>query len=207
MMMKKHVAKQKFQPLKNNKGFLTLDFIFATILMFSFSALLFMFSITFSAFEVAQYAVFASSRAYFAAAKNEEDQHTAGKEKFEKLIREPSSSLGNVFRNGWFEISDVNIDDFNGDFADDPNSDSATFIGARATVVAKILQVKFPLIGGGAENLSATPASYLMREPTEEECQNFTIERMEKMQQLRPGQFDNPNISAASYAVMMDDGC
>jgi hypothetical protein len=193
-------------PLKNQKGFLTLDFIFATLLMFSFSALLFIFSITFSAFEIAQYVTFSSSRAYFAAHKNETRQQARGQAKFKALIRDQKAPLGVLFRNGWFEIGDVVLNDFNSDFSDDPDKDSGTFVGARALIKAKILNFKFPLLGGAKDEMSASTSSYLMREPTEEECISFTNDRFEHAQALKPG-FDQTYINVDQYVPIMDDGC
>lgn len=192
--------------LKNQKGFLTLDFIFATLLMFSFSAILFMFTITFSAMEIAQYAVFASARTYFAANKDEEAQEEAAKAKFTQLIRDPKSPLGTLFKNGWFTIDDVTVDDFNEDFSNDPDNDSATFIGARTTVRAKILQMKFPVFGGNSEELSASPAAYLMREPTEKECTDFSTARFGAIKLLKSG-FAQSFVDDTKYAALMDDGC
>jgi hypothetical protein len=203
--MKKLMAKNNI--LKNQKGFLTLDFIFATIMMFAFSAVLFAFSITFTSVEIAQYATFASARAHFAAHKNEIEQKRLGKEKFEKLIRDKQSPLGHLFRNGWFTLSDVQISDFSGDFAQEAGQDSDTFVGARTTLIAKILQLRFPMLGSTTEeDLSTDVSSYLMREPTEEECSDFTAQRFDQIQNLKSG-FGASFVQKQAYAFMMDDGC
>jgi hypothetical protein len=203
--MKKVVVKNNI--LKNQKGFLTLDFIFATIMMFAFSAVLFAFAITFTSVEVAQYATFASARAHFAAHKNEIEQRRLGKEKFDKLIRDRQSPLGNFYRNGWFTLSDVQIRDFSDEFSQEAGQDSDTFVGARTTLVAKILQMRFPMLGSTTEeDLSTDVSSYLMREPTEEECVDFTAQRFEQIQNLKGG-FSAAFVQKNAYAFMMDDGC
>ena len=51
--------------LKNEKGLLTLDFIFAFIIIFGFVGILFSFAMTFSIVEAVQYVSFASARNYF----------------------------------------------------------------------------------------------------------------------------------------------
>lgn len=197
----------KRHPLyRGQKGFLTLDFIFATILMFSFSAILFLFSITFTVMEVAQYAVFSSARAYFAAALDEGMQEKAAKDKFNALVLDSKAPLGTFFRNGWFTISPVVIDDFNEDFSDDPDKDSATFIGARATVKANVLKTRVPLLGQVTKDMAASPSAYLMREPTLEECLNFSKERMRHIQNLKEG-FGNGFVQVNSYVLTVDDGC
>ncbi len=193
--------------LKNQKGILTLDFIFAILLMFVFSAILFGFTITFSAIEIAQYATFASARAHFAAHKNTDEQQKMGRDKFERLIKDRQSILGTFFRNGWFTLEDVRIADFNGDYETDTSKDSATFIGARSVFTANILSMNFPLLGSTTEDdLKANISSYLMREPTEEECSQFVRERFERIKTLKEG-FGQGFVRSESYAVMMDDGC
>jgi hypothetical protein len=197
----------KFRINGNQKGILTIDFIFAFIMMFAFSAVLFAFSITFTSVEIAQYATFASARAHFAAHKNEIEQQRLGKEKFNKLIRDKNSVLGNFFRNGWFELGEVQIRDFSSEFTQDAGKDSDTFVGARANLIAKILKLEFPLVGKTTdEDLSANISSYLMREPTEEECVEFTQQRFQQIQALKGG-FSAAYVQPSAYAVMMDDGC
>lgn len=193
--------------LKNQKGILTLDFIFAILMMFAFSAILMGFTATFSAVEIAQYATYASARAHFAAHKNTDEQEKVGKDKFAKLIRDKNSILGIFFRNGWFELGDVKIQDYSNEFSPNANQDSATFIGARATFTAKVLNMRFPLLGSTTDDdLSANVSSYLMREPTEEECAQFVEERFDKIKDLKSG-FSAGFVNSANYAIMMDDGC
>ncbi|MCB9073707.1 MAG: hypothetical protein H6623_08795 [Bdellovibrionaceae bacterium] len=194
--------------LGNERGILTLDFIFAMLMMFCFSAIIFAFTITFSAVEIAQYATYASARAFFAARKTSDEQEKAGKDKFTALVLNPKAQLGTFFRNGWFTLTPVQIKDFSDEYSNDANNDSDTFVGARTTLVAKLLKMKFPLLGTTTdEDLSARINSYLSREPTEEECQTFTEQRMQAIQQLQPGAYDNGLVLPGSYIVMMDDGC
>jgi hypothetical protein len=192
--------------IRNQKGILTLDFIFAILMMFAFSAILFGFTITFSAVEIAQYITFASARAHFAANKNTDEQEKLGKDKFDELARNRNSILGTFFRNGWFELGDVKIADFNGEYGVDESKDSDTFIGARATFTAKILNMRFPLLGKTTDDdLTANISSFLGREPTEEECMQFMNERFERIQALKSGftQFADPSL----YVKIADDGC
>lgn len=193
--------------LKNQKGILTLDFIFATLMMFSFSAILFGFTMTFTAIEIAQYATFASARTYFAAHKNENEQKQLAKQKFNFLVKDKQSSLGNLFRNNWFELTDVELGDYNGEFSQKSGTDSETFIGARTQLVANILKMNFPLLGSTSDSdLSTSISSYLMREPTEEECADFTEQRFEEIKNLKSG-FSSGYVQDAAYIPIMDDGC
>lgn len=202
-MRKQHLH----NPLKNNKGILTLDFIFAMLIMFAFSAILFAFSITFTAVEIAQYTTFAASRAYFAANKNSDDQETAGSNKFNELINAEKAPLGTLFKNGWFTLTPVMFSNFNEDYGADTDSDQDTFVGARTTLTAKILQIRIPLLGSTTEeDLSAQVNSYLMREPTEEECKDFVTNRFSHFVAL-DSRFSSSFVMESSYAIIMDDGC
>jgi hypothetical protein len=193
--------------LKNQKGMLTLDFIFASIMMFTFSAILFRFAITFVVVEITQYATFASARSFFAAHKNEDEQRRVGQEKFEKLLRDPNSVLGNFFRNDWFEIGDVELKDFSAEFAQTAGEDSDTFVGARANLVAKVLSMNIPLLGSTTDDdLGTQVSSYLMREPTEKECEDFTKDRFKQIQALKAG-FALGFVRDDAYLPTMDDGC
>lgn len=203
----KHLFASAKRTIANERGILTLDFIFSLLMMFAFAAIIFAFTITFSAVEIAQYATFAAARAHFAAHKNSDEQEKLGQEKFNALVKNPNAPLGTFFKNGWFTLSDVQIKDFNSEYATDPNQDSDTFIGARATIVARILQMKFPLLGETSDDdLSATINSFLMREPTEEECLQFVRARFQRIQALKGG-FAFGTVQPNSYAVIMDDGC
>ncbi len=194
--------------LKNQKGILTLDFLFAIIMMFTFTAILFAFSITFSAVEIAQYATFAASRAYLAANKNSDDQENAGKKKFDDLVNSPNAPLSTFFKNGWFTLAPVQLKNYNPDYNKDIDSDSDTFIGARTTMVAKILQMRFPLLGSTTEeDLSAQINSYIMREPTEEECAQFVNQRFDKIKQMDGINQGASFLDSSQYIRIMDDGC
>jgi hypothetical protein len=199
--------------LKNERGILTLDFIFAMIMMFTFTAILFAFSITFTAVEIAQYATFAASRAYFAAHKDQETQTDVATRKFASLVSAEKAPLSTLFKNGWFELKGVTLDDFNSEYSSDPEGDTDTFVGARTVFTAKILKMRFPLLGETTdEDLSAEINSFLMREPTFTECEAFTAARLRNIKNIPQtgnpnGRFNNAYVLDGSYIPMMDDGC
>lgn len=198
---------EKKNILKDQKGMLTLDFIFASIMMFTFSAILFRFAITFVVVEITQYATFASARSFFAAHKNEDEQRRVGKAKFDQLLRDRNSVLGNFFRNDWFEIGDVELKDFSAEFSQTAGEDSDTFVGARANLVAKVLSMNIPLLGSTTDDdLGTQVSSYLMREPTEKECEDFTKDRFKQIQTLKDG-FGLGFVRDDAYLPSMDDGC
>lgn len=189
--------------LNNEKGILTLDFIFASMLVFGLSAIIFSFGMTLSVVEVVQYITFASARNYSLAHLNQEMQEERGRQKYEELVA--NNAIRPLLENGWFGVEPVEIADFNNEYAPDASYDSDNFIGARVRFRAPILYKRIPLIGttaSGPEGFEANIQSFLAREPTFEECRQFMSERTNLFQTL--GTY---TVDPTKVAIMMDNGC
>ncbi len=187
--------------LGNNRGILTLDFIFASMIVFGFSAIIFSFGITLSVAEVVQYISFSTARNYSLAHLDEDEQRRRGEEKFQELISDPA--VRPLFENGWFKTEDVEISDFNDEYS--PESDDENFIGARIQFGAPILYKRIPLIGTTGtdpDGFNANIQSFLAREPTFKECKEFMDQRAQKFQNL--GSFQ---VDPDAFVVQMDNGC
>lgn len=190
-------------PLRNESGLLTLDFVFASVLVFGFAAILFSFAFTFSIVEVVQYISFSSARNYALAHKDETSQKARAQAKVDELTSSPA--LVPLVSNGWFEIGTASITDFTAEFAPDPTKDSDTFQGVRIPFGAPILFKRIPLLGDTASDpkgFTANIQSFLAREPTFEECQGFAEARAGQLATVARFPFD-PNAAT----VIMDDGC
>ncbi len=188
--------------LKNEKGILTLDFIFASMLVFGLSAIIFSFGMTLSVVEVVQYISFASARNYSLAHLDEEMQRERGTQKYQELVTNPA--IRPILENGWFAVEPVIISDFNGEYNPDPSYESDNFIGARIPFSAPILYKRIPLIGTTAsdpEGFTANIQSFLAREPTFRECQSFVNQRANAFQSL------NYILVIDQVAAIMDNGC
>ena len=175
------MMKRRFQPLNNQKGLLIIDFIFASVLFFVFASILFSFAVTFSVVEVFQYISYSSARAYTLAHQSEQIQEQRGQGKFEELAANPA--VRQMISSGWFQIGDPLIGDFNDELAsdDDRNRDSANFNGTRIPFTAPILYKRLPFLGGtgsGPDAFFTFIQSFTGREPTMEECQAFTNQRI-----------------------------
>ena len=70
--------------LSNEKGILTLDFIFGSMVVFGLSSVIFSFGMTFSVVEVVQYMSFASARNYSLAHYDENRQRERGEQKYQE---------------------------------------------------------------------------------------------------------------------------
>ena len=192
--------------LGNEKGLLTLDFIFAFIIIFGFVGILFSFAMTFSVVETLQYVSFASARNYSLAHLNEERQKERADKKYNELTT--SRALSALLSNGWFEISENPlISDYNDEYNPEASMDSNIFIGVRIPFKASILFKRIPLLGttaGDPEGFTANIQSFLAREPTFKECQSFVSLRARLLKALNDYDSLRPN---QAHNSMMDNGC
>jgi hypothetical protein len=189
--------------MKNQSGAITLDFIFALVLVLSMTLLLGVFSFSLSVVESVQYLTFSSSRAYFAGHINPEEQRKAAEKKFNTLST--TGSYRKLLKKDWFAVSVDKIGDsseiYNG------QEDRDIFEGVRTKIVVGLLELQIPLFGStkGDTPFEAYITSFLGREPTSEECMSMVTERFNEI--LKLGSYTGGNVNASSYAVFDDNGC
>ncbi len=208
----------------NNSGLITIDYLFALVLVSGFSFILFAMSLSLSMVEVVQYMTFASARTFFAGGMNEEQQRTDAILKFQDL--QQSETLQPLLSSGWFEVG---VGGFSKkltvgsdlpamkpelkDYAQDPNSN--LFTGAVVWFTANVLDFNIPFYGStvnddmrGGSEFGAYIGSYLGREVTQEECENMIVDRWEKIKQLPTGgNAPYTQVQDDSYVAMADNGC
>lgn len=192
--------------LTNQKGLLTLDFIFATLLVFGFSTIIFSFGITLSVVEVVQYITFSTARNYSLAHYDENKQKERAQLKFDELTSHPA--IIPLIDSGWFETGTLQISDFNSEYSPDSSFGADNFVGARVEFSAPILYKRIPLIGTTGtdpDGFKANIQSFLAREPTFKECQSFTSERINRIGNLN-GLYRNV-MQPSKVAAIMDNGC
>ena len=91
--------------LKNNKGFLTLDYLFAFVLVMGFGGIMFALSMTLTVVEVTQYITFSAARAYYAGDVHIISQRSAGMAKYDSLVKNPA--FASLYSGSWFEVPKV----------------------------------------------------------------------------------------------------
>lgn len=190
--------------LSSEEGFISLDFIFSTILFGAFVSIFVGFAILFSVVEVVQYATFSSARSFSLSHRDNQAQRQLGEEKFVQITS--SNTLRSVLQNGWFEVDAVQLGDFNPEMATDKDrsSDAETFVGARVNFSAPILFKRYPLMGQTGEDRDsffARVQSFTGREPTQEECRQFGNQRIQAIQSRYS--VTDPN----AYHNLTDNGC
>ena len=192
--------------LKSQKGMLTIDFVFAMTLAFGISAIFFTVTFALSVVEVVQYMTYSTSRSFYAAHLNRDQQVELGNAKFAELRANPA--VNNLFENEWFELGNPQIDDHHDlyGYSDQLENDAPIFTGVRIPIQLNVLAIRWPFLGqtGEASEFTAHTTAFIGREPTFEECKEFNSARLNAILSL-DGRFGSTN--ASNYAEMTDNGC
>lgn len=216
----------------NNRGSITVDFLFAFVLVSGFSMIIMTFSATLSMVEVVQYMAYASSRNYFASHLTEAKQKEAAVAKFIDLKNNPV--IAPLLSGGWFSSpeDDLVVDyDIPSKYAVVKNGGGQQwqypvseerlnlFHGVIAKFNAKILDFQIPFFGstqsqsrdgtGNSEGFTAYITSFLGREPSFEECNNFNEARWANIKRLsnQRGAATYGNARPETAVVINDNGC
>ncbi|MDX9731147.1 MAG: hypothetical protein RBT63_05195 [Bdellovibrionales bacterium] len=199
--------------LRNERGILTLDFIFALTIGMCFTIVFFAITMTLSLVEVTQYLSFAVARASWAAHQTPEAQRDLGTRKYNELRDKPVFQA--IFNRGWFTLpAEPDFGHptlgFNQEYS--PSVDNEIFHGARLHIQAKILNVNIPFLGSSTtspETGAANVQTFLGREVTTEECMMlFNQARWDEIQRLH-GSYGEVSTHArpGSTRLFADNGC
>ena len=204
--------------IRNEKGILTFDFIFALFLGMAFTMVFFALTMTLSYVEVAQYISFSVARVAYGAHETRSLQLQLANSKYTELRNRPVFKV--IFSRGWFTIpAQPSFGDplkgFNDEYNADPAADSDNFIGARLTVNAKILNMSNPVLGSTQsqeETGVANIQTFLGREVTTQECRDgFNRQRLNNIITLKSPSGATPYANAVNFganaALITDNGC
>jgi hypothetical protein len=202
--------------IRNERGFLTVDFIFAIVMILGFTALLFCVSLTLTVVSVTQYITFAAARNYGPAHIDLASQERQGRAKYGELMAD--KVFKPLYRSGWFLVDkpeEIGIGDHTKIIAGYADSTQGTneFWGAGTKFTAKILDFHIPFFGSSAPDSDGSGSgfktyigSYLGREPTTQECLDFTAQRWTEIRKLSGSSYSQ-GTSTQGYYSMTDDGC
>jgi hypothetical protein len=215
------------------KGQVTIDFLFASVLVLSVATLLMALTIALSLSEVLQYVSFSAARSYFAADENENDQVIAAEIKAHLLLTNGLPFLRGALNNGWIKITGGPVGPDNpraknynsyaqnlgvpsqsvGSPVGGPSSHSQ-FTGYQIKFEIPILGLKLPLLGqavtppDGQSGFQATVSSMLMREPTHSECVNYTNKSYDTILRRNPAFGEATSHSTLkNFVAINDNGC
>ncbi|MCH2534652.1 MAG: hypothetical protein MK008_09455 [Bdellovibrionales bacterium] len=210
----------------NNKGVITIDFLFAFTFIFGLVYLLFVVCFTFFMVEVTQYITFSSARSYLAAHNTNQKQLEMGNQKFLQLTQSELSPVKGILGNlKWYQISSPLIGKFGDDGFNYPQvegqvlldeydvttSDQNTFWGMRVEFIPKVLDFSVPFVGstnekgeGTGEIFKSNIQSFLGREVSSEECLNMQTNRWNLIKSKSSKYSQYPNMAMPKVA---DNGC
>lgn len=215
--------------LADERGFLSIDFLFAMVMAGVLCILMFAFTTTLSMIEVAQYIAFSTSRAHLAAHTTQERQVALAEAKFKSFTKSSAfPSLSVVLLNDWFELDPKSLQ-IKGGGNTSVGSPDQTFndlygyvaeslpqMGVRFRLNAKILKLNLPLLGSltAEEDFGTWITALLLREPTSEECEkSFAADvRYSAIKKLDTENRFSRAVSNSlrgdeSYFPMEDNGC
>lgn len=175
----------KGKTLNNNfrfvfkKGALSVDFVFTFCAGLLLLLYFLMVSWTLSLMEVSQYIAFKTSRTLFAGHINLKEQVQESEEKFMSLRErffKPS------VMDQWFKLErQAGLDNNSAD----PNSGNL-FLGVQLEFTSKVLGLEIPFLKDKDAGVKFDIASYLGREPSQEECEKFKKVKFNQLKQLDP---------------------
>lgn len=203
--------------MNNQRGLITVDFLFSLVLILGFTGLLFVVSFSLSVASVTQYITFAAARNYVPGHLNREQQEKRAQEKYQELISNPVFKP--LYANGWYMVdAQAKVGDHTQIVSEyqQPGRDINKFWGVGTTFVAKVLDFRIPFFGstnpegdGTGSEFKTYIGSYVGREPTAAECIEFTAARWEAIRRLAVsgGASYSTGTGAGGYYPMTDDGC
>lgn len=203
--------------IRNERGILTVDFVFSMVLIMGLASLMFVLTFTLSLASVTQYITFASARNYVVAHITKEDQEKRAASKYKELIAHPVFKP--LYTNGWFKVdAEPTLGDHAKIFPEYQAAaeDANKFWGAGTSFTAAVLAFRIPFFGTtvpdgdeSGEGFKTYMGSYLGREPTTEECLAFTAARWTAIRNLpvNGGSAYSTGTSTNGYFPMSDDGC
>ena len=201
---------KKPHSFQSESGMITLDFIFAFVLVMGFTQILFAMSLTLTVAEVTQYVTFASARSYVGSHIDPNTQKEVAQQKWNQLVN--SQTLRPLYNGNWFELSSEPMighisRDFIREYYTEPDFDY--FHGTATLFTAKMLDFHIPFWGSTTDEgddrgagFKTTLGSYLGREVSVQECTSFAAQRYQAIQNL--GSYSG---GGNNYIPMEDNGC
>ncbi len=220
----------------NNAGQMTLDFIFAFVLVMGLTGILFSLSLSLTVASVTQYITYASGRSYFASHITFGRQQAQASQKFDELESNPA--FATLFNGDWFEVNrllPIVTEDNNSailpyqaffsraqeygekNLVTNSASDGEVvnkFAGVGADLTARMLDFQIPFFGSTnpesqqkGDGFRAFLASYMPYEPSQLSCRRFLNNKWTAIRTLHDSYGNAPNTNADSYALITDNGC
>lgn len=197
----------------NQSGQGVLDFLFASVLIFGTAALIGALSTALTLTEAIQYVSFSGARSYFAADRTIAQQSQAAEEQVNALVKNLPFLTGAI-NSGWIKITRKqarNYTDYAVSKGGELGADSGRneFTGYQLEVALPLLTFKIPLMGNlvtpsDGDDVKVTVSSFLMREPTYEECVKFNNQLYQVLLQKNSAYARG---ATTGFVAINDNGC
>ncbi len=206
------IETKNFKGVRSSDGLISLDFLFGFLLSFAFLMVFFALAYSLTIVEVVQYVAFASSRTYMGADISESAQEISANAKAKSLVKKKFSSFLNA---DWFQVGSgqtiVKILKNDMSFNTEPNPQPNFNIGVQISLTIHLLDFRVPFFGrtkttDAGDGFKTMISSYLIREPTQDECLKFNDARGTLLKALPP--YSNlTSFSPGSVMRITDNGC
>ncbi len=221
----KHFARLKNNPIKNQSGFLTADYLFSFIAGIGLFMIIFGITMTLTVSEISQYLAFSVARAQSSSHIDRLKQEAMAKNKFGELKK--NQIFGFIFHSGWFDLKLESIrsggadnpgtnSTFADDYPDRKESDGerrVPAVGIRLQFETFMLSQKNPLLGNSSDGetpFKAKITGLMIREPSQAECKKqilFTT-RYRSILKLDEQRYSHlGTVPESSYVALEDNGC
>lgn len=202
--------------MKNQSGQITLDFLFGAILIIGVSAILGAITFALTLTESLQYVSFSAARNFFAGDLTVQEQTNAAAVKANLLLSK-LPFLAGARNAGWLTVKKASADNFSdqgngyedslGGEADPAPFRRDQFTGFQIVFTLPILNVNIPLLGAvmqppDGDSFHGTVSSFLMREPSTDECMKYNQQIYNAIRKNFPG-----DQSGGPFISINDNGC
>ena len=154
------------------KGALSIDFLISIVGTVFLSLYFLITAFTFVLIETAQYISFASARQLFVSRQTFELQERAAKITYSTLLK---NLLNNKTQGSWMKLDE--------EINPGPHNDrGSNFYGVSFTFKSEIFAMAIPFLSEEGDDFKTTIGSYLGREPSQKECEDFLNDRYKEIQ-------------------------
>jgi len=194
-------------PLRDERGLLMLDFVFALVASIGFAIVFFSVAVTLAMVEVGQYVAYATSRAYTAAHETKGEQESLGLAKYKDVMGH--SAVKAILGGTWVKMGEPQFGDYSDEYGADAENDNRIYVGVRVPFSSRLLHMQVPFLGPTAADDSvgkATLNSYLLREISTQECrEQFNKVRFENLKNVNNAYQSAP--ATEPEKLITDNGC
>ena len=198
---------------KSNKGIVTIPFLLVLFIILFLTLSLLGVAMTLVHISVSQYMSYSTARKLSLSGKSELDQKDKAEAHYKQLREQFFAPNAFTQATDWFKISKTlnkqqQLGSFPGDFLNDSSKKAGyrrMFYGAGMDFSTRILKLEVPgLLEGNAKAPPLRIISFLGREPSKDECQEFNEKRGLRIKaHFNYGHFDDQKVKTREG----DNGC